>query len=211
MKPSERRAMEAEKRAMREAAEREKELEKQSADMQSRPTVGRDPHLESKTRYTPYQEPEDEKIKVQGDGYHREGFFGSHIRLITFIITLALLLTVLAPWGIDFFVEKSREGIFGKDGVEDKRDITADAILALSDLGDSLRWSHLESFNYTEYGGNNDYAREYALNADLVLRIEGTDLNGVPDVARLIDYRTGEYVTDIRKDSVRAFLSDRGY
>ena len=209
MKPSERRAMEAEKRAMREAADRERELEERAKRSRRDDDVDASEYSRTST-YAEYTKPAEEEIEVSGDGYHREGFFQSHVRLITFIITVTLLLTVVGPWGIDKLVDSTREEIFGKD-VETKSTLTLGAVQILSDMGENMGWSSLESFNYTDYSfekeGKKTIVREYEIEGTtLVLRVGGSSLSSRPDYVRLIDYFNGESINDIRRESVTAFI-----
>ncbi len=216
MKPSERRAMEAEKRAAREAAARERELERQA----SKPKSGTsEPEKENGFNSdAPYYKPKEEEIRVEGDGYHKESFFSNHVRLITFIVTVALILTVLGPIGIDMLVDKSREEVFG-ESVTDKKDITPGAIRELAELGNDMRWKHLDNFNYTDHSREvkkngkkvTQYIREYELAFNLVLRVEGYDMGKAPDIVRLIDYDAEEFVPDVRTGNVETFLAKRGY
>lgn len=198
--------MEAEKRAMREAAEREKELSRKSNKAESADGYSDDSDYLNDS----YGKLVNEKTEDKGDGHHREGFFQSHIRLITFIITVTLLLTVIGPWGIDKLVDATREEVFGKD-VEDKTNLTISAVVLLSDMGYDMGWSSLEKFNYTDYSfekeGKTTYLREYEIEGtSLVLRVGGSSLTSSPDYVRLIDYFNGESVDDIRKESITAFI-----
>jgi hypothetical protein len=207
MKPSEKRALEAEKRAEREALAREKELEANASSSSAATTEigGIDPRAT-------YKKLPEEEIEVKGDGYHRESFFGKNVRLITFIVCMALILTVLGPWGIDMLVAHSRAEIFGEE-VDNKRDLTTDAVVLLADMGTDMTWKSLENFNYNDFSftkeGRTTYVREYEIvGTPLFLRVGGTSLNGSPDYVRLIDYNSGEFISDIRKESVRAFISE---
>jgi hypothetical protein len=195
LKPSERRALEEEKRAQREAAEREAELEKTSRAKDEQPSFK---HAE------PFYSNEEQK----GDGHHRESFFSSHVRLITFIICMALILTVLGPWGIDMLVQQRRADIFGEE-VEEKKNISADAVILLSDMGYDMTWDSLAAFNYTDFSTNDSVIREYEItDTILVLRVGGKTLEGYPEYVRLINYRTGEFIKDVRKEDVRDFIWD---
>lgn len=217
MKPSERRALEEEKRVQKEARMREAEHERQAEEARRSENVGSDGPEHKRQdgeridKNAAYRKPPEEEIEVKGDGYHREGFFGSHARLITFIVCMALILTVLGPWGIDMLVAKSRQEVFGNE-VEGKKDMTAESIILLSELGSDMTWKNLENFNYTDYSfskeGKATYIREYEVSGtSLFLRVGGARLSGSPDYVRLIDYESGEYIADIRKESVRAFIS----
>ncbi len=195
MKPSERRALEEEKRAQREAVAREAELEKASHINDNGNTLRR-----AESSYS------DEEQK--DDGYHRESFFSSHVRLITFIICMALILTVLGPWGIDMLVQQRRTEIFGEE-VENKKNISADAVILLSDMGYDMTWDSLAAFSYTDFSTNDSFIREYEVaDTGLVLRVGGKTLKGSPEYVRLINYRSGEFIEDIRKEGVRDFIWD---
>lgn len=217
MKPSERRALEEEKRAQKEAQMREKEHERQAKEASRSENVGFDgsePYGKDRERTdtnVAYRKLPEEEIEVKGDGYHREGFFGSHARLIAFIVCMVLILTVLGPWGIDMLVIKSRQEVFG-DEVAGKKNMTAESVILLSELGSDMTWKNLENFSYTDYSfskeGKATYIREYEISGTrLFLRVGGARLSGSPDYVRLIDYERGEYIADIRKESVRAFIS----
>lgn len=221
MKPSERRALEEEKRRQKEALDREKLLEAKSKrqminDSRQSPIDDEKERNEDKS----YVKLPEEEIEVKGDGYHREGFFGSHIRLITFIITLALVLTVLGPWGIDLLVNKSRQGWNQKSENPDLPFITVKQVISLSNQGESITWEMLAKYNYEDYTfekqGKTTYNRKYfiAEDSNLCLEVIGYKDTGRPDIVRLIDYNSPEgmksYI-DIRKDSAEDFLIEHGY
>lgn len=235
MKPSERRELEAEKRAQREAEQREKLLEakakRQETTAEHKPAedIGK---LNTDAEYKKLPE---EKIKVSGDGYHRESFFGSHVKLITFIICAVLILTVVGPWGVDRLVDKGREEIHGKE-VENKTELTLSGLELLADMGENLTWDSLAHLSYVDYSYEKDdivtHIREYTIaGTDLVLRVGGTEVGKVynygipgtnivffrhvdtalpaaPEYVRLIDYKSGEFVDDIRTENISGFLSE---
>ena len=221
MRPSERRALEAEKRAEKEALEREKALEKQANDAHrhSRSEVGTESKAEDRSERintdAEYLKIPKGDIEVKGDGYHREGFFGSHVRLITFIITLTLVLTVLGPWGIDMLVSRSRETWAGGN-IEDGILMDTDRVIALSEMGYTMTWKNLEGYScedssYTKQG-KTTYNRKYNIEESdmLCLEVISSKDTGSPDIVRLIDYESGEYI-DIRQESARDFLERLGY
>ena len=233
MKPSERRALEAEERARKEAEQREKLLEAK-AKRTSTPEAQRDYESERIKSDTGYKKLPEEEIVVKGDGYHRESFFGRHVKLITFIICLTLILTVIGPWGIDRMVDKGRQDIYG-DEVMNKNDLSVKGVMMLAQMGETITWDTFENLNYIDYSfEKNDVLtqiREYPIEGtSLVLRVGGTETGKVteykitgtnivlfrksdmklpetPDYVRLIDYSNGEFVDDIRKDDVAVFLS----
>ena len=239
MKPSERRALEAEMRAQKEAEQREKLLEAKSKRQESAnhgavhnpATPSREEKMNSNAEYKKLPE---EEIIVKGDGYHRESFFGRHVKLITFIICLTLIVTVIGPWGIDRMVDKGRQDIYG-DEVMNKNDLSVKGVMMLAQMGETITWDTFENLNYIDYSfEKNDVLtqiREYPIEGtSLVLRVGGTATGKVteykitgtnivlfrksdmklpetPDYVRLIDYSNGEFVDDIRKDDVAVFLS----
>ena len=195
MKPSERRALDAEKRAQKEAEQRESEL------------------LKGSSKWDNNTE-EDDKPRT-------ESFFQNHVKLITFVICAVLILTVLGPWGVDRLVSKHRESIFGKE-INSKKDITVSDVVSLANKGDTLTWSDFEQYNYTdlsyEYLDENtnkkrtEYQREYSVDGSLVVKVIGSSLNGRPAYVQLIYYgRDAEIIKDIRGEDLTDFLIRHGY
>ena len=195
MKPSERRALEAEKRAQKDAEQRESELLKGSSRWDSADTD------DSKPR--------------------KESFFQNHVKLITFAICAVLILTVLGPWGVDRLVSKHRESIFGKE-IDGKKDITVSEIVALANKGVALTWNDFEKYNYTDlsYEYRDDvtnktrveYQREYSVDGSLVVKVIGSSLKGSPSFVQLIYYgRDAEVINEIRGEDITDFLIRHGY
>ena len=198
MKPSEKRALEAEKRAQREAAERERELEREAAKAgkEENPTelnvdenIDRQaPHKESTTGYK-----------------RREGFIQSHIRLITFIITSAIVLFVLGPLGVDMLVASKNDKI-----VNNKEDISIETVYKIYDLYDSVHWGSFKNFNYTDYSDKVEgvliYEREYPVkDSRLVVKAGGSSMKDSPEYIYLIDYRSGVRI-DLKKEDPRNYV-----
>lgn len=194
MKPSERRALEAEKRAQREAEAREREL------------------TEEKTEKAQKEQPSAEEsettpdIKADEKPYRRkEGFFQSHIRLITFIITATLILTVFGPLGVDMLVAAKNDKI-----VNNKEDISIETVYKIYDLYDSVQWGSFKNFNYTDYSdkveGNLVYEREYPVkDSRLVVKAGGSSMSDKPEYIYLIDYRDGILI-DLKKEDPRDYV-----
>ena len=193
MKPSERRALEAEKKAQREAEAKEKAILKG----------------ESASGYT-----------NNGDVPTREGFFSKNVRIITFAICAVLILTVLGPWSLDRLVENHRESIFGSSKTN-KENITVSDIIHLAEQGDALIWSDFDKFNYTDFSYDyrdestnkkkTEYIREYSVDGVLTLKVVGSSMKGSPACVQLIYYREGAIIEDIRGSDVRSFLAEYGY
>ena len=204
MKPSEKRALEAEKRAQREAEARERELEREAAKSKKKEYVP-DAYTESvdnqETNFEQRTEPEKNTA-----GYKRkEGFIQSHIRLITFIITAALVLFVLGPLGIDMLVASKNNKI-----VNNKDDISIETVYKIYDLYDSVHWGSFKNFNYTDYSDKVDgilmYEREYPVKgSSLVVKAGGSSMSDSPEYIYLIDYRNGVRI-DLKKEDPRNYV-----
>ncbi|MBQ8408963.1 MAG: hypothetical protein IJY39_08880 [Clostridia bacterium] len=235
MKPSERRALEAEQRAQKEAEQREKLLEAKAKRQQSLAEHRREEEAGRINTDADYKKLPEEEIQVKGDGYHRESFFGNHVKLITFIICAVLILTVIGPWGVDRLVDKGREEIYGKE-VENRIELSLEGLEKLAEMGDDLTWDSLANLSYVDYSFEKDgvmtHIREYSITGtDVVLRVGGTEVGSIyeyvipgtsvvlfrkvdtalpekPEYVRLIDYQSGDFVEDIRKDDMTVFLSE---
>jgi hypothetical protein len=194
MKPSERRALEAEKRAQKDAEQRESELLKGSSKWDSADTD------DSKPR--------------------KESFFQNHVKLITFAICAVLILTVLGPWGVDRLVSKHRESIFGKE-IDGKKDITVPEIVALANKGEALTWNDFEKYNFKDYSNEYreektnkkiiQYERDYHVDEMLYVKVIGHSINGRPDCVRLIYALKGDMILEIRGEDITDFLIRHGY
>lgn len=125
--------------------------------------------------------------KQNGRPYKRkEGFFQSHIRLITFIISSALVLFVLGPLGIDMLIA-SRNA----QTVTDKKDITVNEVCAIYNRGGRITWYYFDDYNYTDYSSrkNGKRTREYPIKgSSLVLRVQGEYRGDKIYLVHLIDY-----------------------
>ena len=200
MKPSEKRALEAEKRAQREAAERERELEREtwrSENEDKREADAENGNPES-TELIFSQERE---ARYQ----RKEGFIQSHVRLITFIITAALVLFVLGPLGIDMLVASKNDKI-----VKNKEDISIETVYKIYDLYDGVHWGSFKNFNYTDYSDKVEgvliYEREYPVkDSRLVVKAGGSSMKDSPEYIYLIDYRNGVRI-DLKKEDPRNYV-----
>ena len=207
MKPSEKRALDAERRA-REAAEwREKELEKQAKKAAKKegieyvPQKKQEPtdteRIDVNAEYTKLPEGE---IEVKGDGYHRESFFSNHVRLIAFIVTAVVVLFVIGPAGYDLYLNFN-DYMNRSDAVEGKT-MTAEHVIALAEKGNDLTWAELEKYEHTKH--NNGKTLDIAIDGtSLSLYVERNGDSVYPDIVRLIDYTAGAYIYDIRYAETR--------
>ncbi len=202
MKPSERRALEAEKRAQKLAEMRERELAKEAkkAEKEDRNTsVDKDAPPRENRGMDPeatYKKLPEEEIKVTGDGYHRESFFSNHVQLIAFIITTAVVLFVVGPLGYDIYLNiKDAQNQAMK--VEGKA-MTIEDLNYIIDHADEIGWSSLTKFKHSDYGDE----REFSIDGTaLTLRVGKSKTSDYPEYMRLIHYGSGEYIKEIRKAS----------
>ena len=190
MKPSERRALQEQKQAQREA-----ELNEGSAF----------------NRKESYGTTDNEK---------REGFFSRNVRIITFAICVVLILTVLGPWSVDRLVEKQRESIFGSSMTNKENITVSDIIylaeqgdaLTWSDF-DKFNYTDF-SYEYRDEATNKkktEYQREYSVDGVLIVKVVGSSLSGRPACVQLIYYIGGDSINEMRGTDVREFLKEHGY
>ena len=134
-----------------------------------------------------------------------EGFFSNHARLIAFIVTSILIVTLFSPFAIDMFLEGQKD----KNTVSDKKDMTVQHVYAIADNYGSITWKSFEQFNYTDMSRDDGkyYTREYPI-ADtlLVLQVGGKTLSGQPEYIYLISLTDAEYI-NVAKDSVKLFVN----
>ncbi len=182
MKPSEKRALREEKlRREQEAAENTALAEEKAS-----PTEN-----DGQGEHAPYK--------------RKEGFFQSHVRLITFIITSVLILAVFSPIGIDTLVASRRDHT-----VDSKKDMTLEDVYRLYDKASNVKWSSLGEYNYADYSYDTKsgryLVREYRIkDSRLVLKVGGPKSQSRPDYVRLTDYITVKFV-DILKEDPREFV-----
>ena len=156
----------------------------------------------------PTKEEKPEDISDQGHGTYKrkEGFFQAHVRLITFIITATLVMTVLGPLGIDMLVASKNE-----KGVTNKKDMEISTVYLVHDNAAIIEWKNFDAFNYAdlsyEHQNGRYIVREYPIaNSRLVLKVGGPDSRVHPEYIQLIDYRSGQYV-NVLVDDPRDFVS----
>ena len=191
MKPSE-------KRALREAKLKAAEQEAMSAPAPEKPAQEEAPQKEN------IQEENIQEENTSGAEHtpyvRKEGFFGAHIRLITFIITATLVLTVFGPLGVDMLVASKNNR-----GVTNLEDMSIDTVYTIHRNADVIEWKNLQKFNYSDYSYENEggkyLVREYPIaDSRLVLKVGGPKLASKPEYIQLIDYRSGEYVNVLLED-----------
>ncbi len=188
MRPSEKRALQEEKRrSLQEAKNAESDI---SAPKVTAPEV------------TAYEMASDRKTVYK----RKEGFFQSHVRLITFLIVGTLVLGGFV-FGIDMFVASRNNKT-----VDNMKDMDIETVFAVYDNADIIEWKSFRNFNYTDYSyeakKGKYFVREYPISdSRLVLKVGGSSLDPHPDYAQLIDYRSGAHI-DVFKEDPRDFIKE---
>ncbi len=183
MKPSEKRALEAEKKRLRE--------EKNSMDVAAHESTDRSP------------EGSDGKVYRR-----RESFFSNHVKLITFLIVGSIVLLGFA-FGIDMYVISKK----GKSvtNLEDMTMNTVYAIHDNADNMKWRHFKKYNYNDYSFESKEGKYiVREYPIaDSRLVLKVGGSSVNTTLDYAQLIDYETGNFV-DVLKTDPHEFVKSIG-
>ncbi|MBE6583446.1 MAG: hypothetical protein E7649_00500 [Ruminococcaceae bacterium] len=177
MKPSERRALQQQKRAQTENYSEVSVFE-----------PGDNPKVED-------HEPSKEK---------KEGFFKRHARLIAFLITSFVIITVFSPFAVDMFLEAQKN----KNKVTDKQDLVMNQVYAIADNYGDITWKTFENFNYEDRSRDDGkyYTRVYPIEGTLFfLKVGGEKLSGAPEYIYLMSYYDADYA-NLAKDNVRLFV-----
>lgn len=135
-----------------------------------------------------------------------KSFFSNNARLIAFIVTSFLIITVFSPFAIDMFLESQKD----KGTVTDKKDITVQQVYVIADNYGSITWKSFEQFNYRDMSRDDGkyYTREYPIaNTLLVLQVGGRTMSGQPEYIYLISLEDAEYI-NVGKDNVRKFVKN---
>jgi len=146
----------------------------------------------------------------------REGFVQSNIRLITFLVCLALFLVVFGPWSVFRVVDCVNSQ---REGVSDKQNITLDYVRGLAQKGEDLSWGDFSSFNYVdmsyeykdEAGNKRTYFKReyYVTDESLCVWVGGASLKARPDYVYLVNTEDGGSI-DIRKEKIDGFINRDG-
>ena len=200
MKPSEKRALEAEKRARKAAEYREKELQEQAEKSAKKFGIAHQPpkevsdteRIDTNATYTKLPEKE---IEVKGDGYHRESFWSNNARIIAFIVTTVLVLFVFGPLGYDIYLNVN-DYLERGDAVDGKI-MNGETLLTLASNGKYLKWTDLEAYEHTSLS-DGKVIEISVEGTNLTLHVEKAKKGDYPEIVRLIDYANGTYINDIR-------------
>ena len=164
---------------------------------------------EQDPQYEPNPEPESPKRRERPQKEEKprrtESFLSNNSRLIAFIVTSVLIITVFSPFAIDMFLEGQKD----KNTVTDKKDMTVQHVYVIAENYGSITWKSFEQFNYTDMSRDDGkyFTREYPI-ADtlLVLQVGGPNMTGQPEYIYLISLEDTEYI-NLAKDNVKKFIS----
>ncbi len=185
MKPSERRALEAQKKA-----DKERALEAEKAENEAAPSS-------DTTRNGSPSE--------HGAPKKKEGFFKSHSRLIAFLATSFLIITVFSPFAVDMFLDYRSKN----DVITDKKDITLEQVYFVADNYGEMTWKSFDNFNYTDRSRDDGkyYKHEYPIkDTGFVLVVGGQTRTGAPEYIYIQSYKDAAYA-DLAKDDVKKFVN----
>ena len=185
MKPSERRAL------------RQAELAAKMAEEQNKSAEQTDETAVKRKRFF---------ARKESQSSRKEGFFQANVRLITFIITAAVVI-VLGPWGIDMLIASEKQ----THSVTDRKDISVEEVYAVHDYASQIKWTYFDKFNYEDHSYYTNWekyiVREYKVaGTRLVLKVGGPQKLKYPQFVQLIDYDTGDYV-DVLAENPRHFVN----
>ena len=134
-------------------------------------------------------------------------FWFEHVKLIVFIISMAVLVMLLGPFSV-FRIAEWVEQAQTQHQMETEA-VTMGYVQALADAAVPLEWDDFSRFYHEEHtsdadGGSVSWILPMA--EDFEIRISGSDTATRPDFVYLYDMRTGGRM-DLRVESVTVFLA----
>lgn len=198
MKPSERRALREKQEQMRSEAEQDA-LQKQSP-AETEKSSETASHDGEEYVYRPKNVKEIKYVR-------KEGFFQANVRLITAIITIAVLLILIGPYNVFDIAEDISER---RNTVTDREALTMQDVFNISEYGDNISWGHFNNFNYNDQSfrtAEGEFCkREYPVRGtNYVVLVGGKGFKSWPAFVYLIDYDSGELI-DIRRENAEKFV-----
>lgn len=139
-------------------------------------------------------------------GSRKEGFFQSHVRLITFIITLSILLALIGPFSVIRIVKWVNDNKYYRDG----NDITLSEIAGIAAKKAYIEWDDFDGYNYDDNSTKNDTVKEYyvtELGYSLLVRGSKTNKKYPENVFLMYSDEDGTVHIDLRNGDVKKFIS----
>ena len=142
--------------------------------------------------------------KKESISTRKEGFIQSHIRLLTFIGCMIILVWIVFPFSISGIIDMF-------SGSDELAKIDIEYVVGISEKGEEISWEYFEKYEYTDMSYEVDGAeyvkREYPISSsNLVLWVGGATDAGRPDFVYLVDYSTSDHI-DIRTENVKEYLN----
>lgn len=138
------------------------------------------------------------------ESMRHEGFVQSHVKLITFIITLAVLLAAIGPFSIVRIVKlinqnKNYEGM----------PMTVEVIKKIAAKKAYIEWSDFDGYTYEDQSTKNTRVREYYVPNDgftLIVRGDINDKKYPDQVHFMYSNDEGTVFVDLRVGDINEFL-----
>ena len=204
MKPSERRALMEEKNRMREEASSASQTENLSSNESQFPEDLSD--CDVKANHTLKNKNGKTILDDDVESMRKEGFFQSHVKLITFIITVSLLFMLIGPFSVIRIVEMVEESRHFRDG----ETLTVEQIKIIANNKPMITWSDFDGYSYEDQSTKTTTVREYYVKEDgysLVVRGPKSDTKFPDNVHLMYSDDNGTTFIDLRTEDIKGFLA----
>ncbi len=134
-----------------------------------------------------------------------ENFVTAHVKLITFLVCLAVFLTFLGPWSVWRITEWVKQA--EQDALEESY-MPLGALLSIADKGTDAHWRDFRPFGYTETVAEADGFVTWRLeirDAAFAVVIGGPSKSQNPQYIKVYCLKTGDSA-DLYKDDIEAFV-----
>ena len=136
------------------------------------------------------------------ESMRKEGFFQSNVKLITFIICMAIFLgsAIIIPL-VHFYGERTV--------VKGEISMQLDDIIAIAGKKQYISWKDFDNYIYTDYSAGSTREHMYTISGtQYVVMVSGpkSDKN-YPDTVIICDLNNTSYFIDLTVDNIQLFLS----
>ncbi len=157
-------------------------------------------------KQNPYKKPPREELPPEEQTVGKtETFATRNVKLITFLVCVAVFLIVLGPlsvWRISELVKERQEA------KAEEAQMPLGALLAIADKGSAAGWKDFQKFDKSESVNKKDGYVGWTLqvqNEPFYVIVGGYGTKTSPQTIRVYSLVTGEYA-DLFRDDVRAFI-----
>lgn len=140
------------------------------------------------------------------ESMRKEGFFQSHVKLITFIITVSLLFMLIGPFSVIRIIEMVEESRHFKDG----ETLTVEQIKIIANNKAMITWSDFDGYSYEDQSTKTATIREYYVKENgysLVVRGKKGDSKFPDNVHFMYSDDNGTTFIDLRTEDIKGFLA----